>query len=79
MLPLIDPQGSATAVWRRSNGANFIVQGATRPAGGPWQAPVDLSAVGQSTADPQVAVDPTGRATAVWSRYGGTGFVVQGR
>src|SRR5262249_31013297 len=45
----IDPQGDATAVWDRSNGANTIVQAARLLAGAAaWQAPQDLSATGGS-------------------------------
>jgi hypothetical protein len=74
-----DPQGNAVAVWERSNGTNFIVQGAVGPAGsGVWQAPVDLSAVGQNAESPQVAFDRQGNAVAVWERFNGTNFIVQG-
>jgi hypothetical protein len=64
----VNPQGAAVAVWQRSNGTNAIIQGAARPAGGTWQAPADLSAAGQDAVTPQVAVDPTGAAVAVWDR-----------
>ena len=74
----VDARGNAIAVWRRSNGPNFIVQGAVRAAGGAWQAPVDLSLAGQNAYGPQVAVDAQGNATAVWARYNGTDFIVQG-
>jgi hypothetical protein len=73
-----DAQGSAVAVWDRSNGTNKIVQGAVRAAGGVWRAPVDLSGVGQNASDPQVAFDAQGNAVAVWERYNGANFIVQG-
>ena len=63
-----DAHGNATAVWTRNNGISDIAQAAARPAGGAWQTPVDLSANGEDAAHPQVAVDPQGNATAVWSR-----------
>jgi hypothetical protein len=66
-------------VWSRSDGTNSIVQSAVRAAAsGAWQAPVDLSAAGQEAFDPQVAVDSQGNAVAVWYRYDGTSYVVQG-
>jgi hypothetical protein len=75
----LDPQGNAVAVWRRSNGPNYIVQGAVRPAGGGvWRAPVDLSAAGGDAGEPQVAVDPQGNAVAVWDRFNGANYIVQG-
>jgi hypothetical protein len=73
----LDGQGNATAVWHRSNGTNDIVQSATRPTGGPWSAPVDLSGAGQNASAPQVALDAQGTATAVWYRYDGSNNIVQ--
>ncbi len=73
----LDSQGDAVAVWERSNGANEVVQGAMRPVGGMWQAPVDLSAAGQNAHDPQVAVDPQGNAVAVWRSSSGASYSVQ--
>ena len=73
----LDAHGNADAVWERSNGATDIVQGATRPAGGTWQAPVDLSALGQNALNPQIALDLQGNATAVWQRFNATNYIVQ--
>jgi hypothetical protein len=73
----VDPIGNTTAVWERHEGHSFVVQSATRPAGGSWSAPVNLSKPGASS--PLVAVDPEGEATAVWvlERDGGNRSVVQ--
>jgi hypothetical protein len=73
----INPAGSAVAVWRRYNGAQYIIQGSSKLAEGPWGAPVDLSAAGQNAEVPQVAVDPADNAVAVWSRFNGTNYIVQ--
>jgi hypothetical protein len=73
----VDQGGDAVAVWDLYDGINHIVQAATSPAGGSWQAPVDLSATGQSALEPQVAVDPAGDAVAVWERYDGADYIVQ--
>jgi hypothetical protein len=63
--------GLATAVWRRSNGTNQIIQSSSSQSGGPWSTPADLSLPGRSALDPQVTVDSTGLATAVWKRPNG--------
>jgi hypothetical protein len=63
--------GLATAVWRRSNGTNQIVQSSSSQSGGPWSTPANLSLPGRSALDPQVTVDSTGLATAVWKRPNG--------
>jgi hypothetical protein len=74
----VDAQGNAVAVWNQYDGANrLIVQGAVRPAGGVWQAPIDVSAAGQNAYLPQVAVDAQGNAAAVWTRLDGTHQIMQ--
>jgi hypothetical protein len=73
----VDPSGNSVAVWYRSNGPNFVIQAATRAAGGTWRAPVDLSVAGQNAFSPQVAVDPAGDAVTVWDRFNGANFIVQ--
>jgi hypothetical protein len=67
----LDAAGDATAVWRRFDGSDFVIQSADRPAGGSWSAPVDLSAAGEDASEPQLAVDPAGDAVVVWSRFDG--------
>jgi hypothetical protein len=73
----VAPDGTATAVWFRSNGPNTIVQASTRPPRGAFGSPVDLSAVGGSGVDPQVAVAQDGTATVVWQRQVGFVSIVQ--
>ena len=82
----MDSQGSVVAVWRRgADGGEVTVQSAVRPAGGAWQAPVDVSQPGldgssppgRTVPGPQVAVDALGNAVAVWQRSNGTSLVVQ--
>jgi len=73
----IAPDGTATAIWSRSNGSNEIIQAATRPPGGSFGAAVDLSATGQNAFDPQVAIAPDGTATAIWSRSNGSNEIIQ--
>ncbi|HEX3361786.1 MAG TPA: PKD domain-containing protein [Solirubrobacterales bacterium] len=73
----VDRGGDAVAVWKGYDGADDVIETASRPAGGSWQAPVDLSAAGHDASEPQVAVDPGGDAVAVWKRYDGTDYVVE--
>ena len=74
----IDARGDAVAVWHGSDGTNDIVQAAARPAGGVWQAPIDLSAGGHDAFNPQVVLDAQGDAVAVWQRSNGSNSIVQG-
>ncbi len=73
----IDPAGNAVAVWSRSNGANTIIQAASKPAGGAWGTPDDLSLPGEDADEPDVALDQAGNAVAVWQRYNGSEYIVQ--
>lgn len=73
----VGPTGDAVAVWTRNDGAHYIVQSASRPAGGSWQAPTNLSATGQDAGHAEVGVDQAGDAVATWERYDGSEFVVQ--
>ena len=73
----IDPAGNALAVWQRSDGSNYIIQAATKPAVGAWSTGQDLSAPGQDAFGPHVAVDAAGNAVAIWYRSNGTINVTQ--
>lgn len=73
----VNPSGDAVAIWTRSNGTHFIVQTVERPAGGTWGAVTDLSAVGQSALNPQIAINSNGDIATVWTRNNGTHTIVQ--
>ena len=72
----VAPDGSATVVWSRFDGLNFIVQRRGLAADGTPAAATDsLSAAGHGAAAPQVA----SRARAVvWTRFDGARDIVQG-
>lgn len=71
---VVDSRGNVTAVWRAydSNHQNFVIQAATRPPGGVWSPPTDISNRTESVNEPQIAVDPQGNATVAWVGSGGT-------
>ena len=73
----LDSAGDASAVWDRSNGSNTIVEAAEMPAGGAWEAPVDLSAAGESATNAQVTGDAQGGFTAAWQRSNGTNTIIE--
>ncbi len=73
-----DARGDAFAAWGAYNsdvadgGAHFSVQATFRPAGGMWQAPVDLSPVeAPGPENPSLAVDAKGDAMVSWNRGAG--------
>jgi hypothetical protein len=70
----VDGQGNAIAVWAWEFGSP-VIQAAFRPAGGAWQAPVNISEKGASS--PQVAFNGQGDALAIWEDYDGGNYIVQ--
>ncbi len=73
----VNAAGAAAVAWKRSNGSNDIVQATTRPSGGGFSPPIDLSAAGQDAVFPDVAMDGVGDATAVWRRSNGSNEIIQ--
>jgi hypothetical protein len=74
----VDAAGDAVAVWTKVEGGNYTVMAASRPAGGAWGAPVPIGTTGPedskctTCSEPQVGMDASGRAFAVWSWYDST-------
>jgi hypothetical protein len=73
----VGSDGAATAVWRGSDGGSDRIKASSRPAQGVWSTPATLSTVNGNVYDPQVAVDPEGMVTAVWSWWDGDHGQVQ--
>jgi PKD domain len=69
----MNAEGDTAVAWIGSNGADEIVQAAVRPAGGSFDAAVNVSAEGTNAEFPQVALDGRGDPSIVWSSE----FVVQ--
>jgi hypothetical protein len=64
---VVSPDGDAAVVWFGYDGSKEVVRAATRPAGGAWTAAVALSDLNEYAAEPDIAIDPQGNATAVWT------------
>jgi hypothetical protein len=73
----VDPGGGAAVVWKRSNGANDLIEASIDPGGGGFSSPVRLSAAGQDAISPVVAMDGSGDATALWLRSNGANEIAQ--
>jgi hypothetical protein len=73
----VNARGDAVAVWASVSLSGWTVLGAYRPAGGAWQAAVPLQGPQAGTAWPDVVIDSTGRAVAVWAATAGAGWRVQ--
>jgi hypothetical protein len=76
----VSPGGAATVVWKRFDGAHYLVQERRIAADGTLEASAHtLSESGQDAVEPQVAVDGNGKATVVWTRFDGSDSIVQVR
>lgn len=73
----VDAARRAVVLWTRFDGANQRLQARARAANGDLSATEDVSAPGLDVYSPNLAMDPQGRATAVWYAYDGTNYVAQ--
>jgi hypothetical protein len=86
----MSPSGEAVAVWAsyKGSGTKALIESAIRQPGGSWQTPVKIATVslqqfevGHETETavpaPRVAIDPEGKAVAVWFNYSHGDDVVQ--
>jgi hypothetical protein len=74
-----DAGGNVTALWETWAAPNLTIRSARLEVGGAWSAPVTLSAAGSYSLWPQMAVDPQGHVTALWSGRQGTTQAVRSR
>src|SRR5207247_1848187 len=75
----VDSSGHAVAVWARSDGTNSRIEARARSSAGTLSAVQTLSPPGQNADAPQVAVNSSGNAFAVWRRFDGTKYRIQAR
>jgi hypothetical protein len=70
-----DPGGNAVAVWSQRDGTRFNIWSSRYTPTGGWGIAERIEADNAGSAiDPQVAIDPSGNALAVWSQHDGTRF-----
>lgn len=63
----VNARGDALAVWDGHYGDNDVVREAYRPAGGSWQATVDVSGENEEIESLRVALDTQGDAVIAWA------------
>jgi hypothetical protein len=74
------PNNTLTAIWRRDDGSQYIVQTSSSTDGGAtWSSVVDLSATGQHARSPQIVAAPNNTVTAIWYRSDGSKNIIQTR
>jgi hypothetical protein len=73
----VNQRGEALAVWGRYENHVEHIQSATLPAGGSWQAAVDLTPQSSHPRGPVVAIDAAGDAVAGWESSNGSDSIVR--
>ena len=63
----LDAHGDTMVAWDGHYGESEVVRAAYRPDGGSWQAPADVSTVGDEAQSLRVALDAQGDALIAWS------------
>lgn len=69
--------GTTTAVWESFSGSSTLVEAATRPPGGSWQAPAAIGTTLDESGRERVAVSADGTVTAVWIGSNGVNRLIQ--
>ena len=70
----VDPGGNAVAVWEQSDGIRDNIWSNRYVAGTGWAAPELIETDDGDAEHPQLAVDPSGNAVAVWQQNDGTRY-----
>lgn len=79
----VNAAGEAIVTWGQFNGRRFIVQVASRAAGGAFTSPVPVSgpleqlAGGVRSVLPKASIDAAGNAIVVWERVRGEGGIIE--
>lgn len=74
----VGESGNAVAIWRYyADGGTIIQSSYSADGGASWSTPVQLSASGLASDDPQVAVDGTGNVFAIWRQSNGSDRIIR--
>ena len=73
----VDAVGNSVAVWRITSGSTTVIQASTLPFKGTWSDAVTLSDSACTSFSPEIAVDSSGNAIALWQCSDGIYTMVQ--
>jgi hypothetical protein len=68
----VDQSGNTLVVWARSDGVKKRIQARFRAEDGTFDPVQTISDAGQDASEPQIALDSSGNAVAVWTRFDGS-------
>jgi hypothetical protein len=73
----IDPNGNALSVWTQYAGGHARIWSNRYTGGGGWSAAALIETSDGDAAQPQIAIDASGNALAVWQLYDGKSFQIR--
>lgn len=73
----VDGHGVTTALWATTTGSDYRIQVAHRTSSGAWSAPQNVTPIGLTLSQVQLATNRAGTVVATWLRYNGTKYVTQ--
>nr|NGX30458.1 hypothetical protein [Candidatus Anoxychlamydiales bacterium] len=71
----------AVALWQRHDGSNYIIQTKySSDVGVTWnEVATNLSQAGQSSYLPEITMNSSSKAIAIWKRYNGSNYIIQSK
>ncbi|MDO9435644.1 hypothetical protein [Hydrogenophaga sp.] len=67
-----DAQGNAFAVWMQYDGTRHNIWASRYATGGSWGTPQAIESGNGNAEYPEIAIDPAGNATAIWTQHDGS-------
>lgn len=76
---VLNDSSNAIAIWQRYDGSNYIIQSKySQDSGVSWSAsPTNLSQADQNSSFPNIAMNSSSKAIAVWKRFDGSNYIIQ--
>lgn len=74
---VISSSNKIFVAWKRSNGANFVIQTSTKEFESVFSDPLTISEEGHDAVNPQIAIDKLGNTVAVWRRSDGINTITE--
>lgn len=73
----VNISGNAVAVWQAYDGSNYSIQYAAGSSSGSWSSSGTLSTYGINQQAPEVCMDSSGNAVAIWSTFDGNNSIIE--
>lgn len=72
----MESSGMAIVVWEQFDGSYFNISSARFTPSSGWETPEEIEVLALTAVNPKVAIDSSGNAMVIWTKYSGLGFHV---